>query len=64
MEEIEIQGKDVEEAIKKGLSLLNCERDKVIVKILDEGSPGLFGLEGVKPARIKLIAPQKISQKV
>ncbi|MFH1259109.1 MAG: Jag N-terminal domain-containing protein [Elusimicrobiota bacterium] len=60
MMELEVQGIDVEEAIKKGLALLNTERENIIVKILDEGSPGLFGLEGAKPARVKLLLKEDL----
>lgn len=52
MAEIEIEGKTVEEAIREGLKQLNCSREQVEVKILDEGTSGLFGLMGAKPARV------------
>ncbi|MCB4792238.1 MAG: protein jag [Elusimicrobia bacterium] len=55
MSEIEIEGKTIEEAIEEGLGKLGVSRDKVDVKILNEGATGLFGLMGNKPARVKLI---------
>ncbi|NIM02626.1 KH domain-containing protein [bacterium] len=55
MEEKEFSGKDVEEAIEKGLRELGLSRNDVEVKILDEGKAGLFGLMGASPAKIKLI---------
>ncbi len=55
MEEKEFSGKDVEEAIEKGLKEIGLSRDDVEVKILDEGKAGLFGLMGASPAKIKLI---------
>jgi len=55
MEEKEFSGKNVEEAIEKGLKELSLSRDDVEVKILDEGKAGLFGLMGASPAKIKLI---------
>jgi len=55
MEEKEFSGKDVEEAIKKGLEELGLSRDDVEVKILDQGKAGLFGLMGASPAKVKLI---------
>jgi len=55
MEEKEFSGKNVEEAIEKGLQELGLSRDDVEVKILDEGRAGLFGLMGASPAKIKLI---------
>ena len=56
MEEREFSGKNVEEAIEKGLKELGLSRDDVEVKILDEGKAGLFGLMGASPAKVKLIA--------
>ncbi|MBD3271460.1 MAG: KH domain-containing protein [Elusimicrobia bacterium] len=54
MNEIETQAPTVEEAIRKGLNELAVEKDKVDVRILDEGSSGLFGLMGAKPAIVRL----------
>ena len=54
MNEIEIDGKTVEDAIVEGLSKLCVSRDQVDVKILSEGSAGLFGLMGSKAASIRL----------
>lgn len=52
--EIETQAPTVEEAIQKGLEQLQVEKNKVDVRILDEGSKGLFGLMGAKPAIVSL----------
>jgi spoIIIJ-associated protein len=52
MAEIEFKGKTVLEAIDKGLSQLGCSKDDVKIKIVTEGSKGLFGLMGTKPAII------------
>ena len=57
--ELEITGKNIEDAIEKGLKELNCERENVEIKILDEGTKGLFGLMGAKPARVRLTAKDK-----
>ena len=54
MAEIEVEGKTVEEAIKEGLEKLGCSRDKVEIKILNEGNAGLFGLMGNKAACVRL----------
>jgi len=56
MAELEIEGKTVEEAIKTGLEKLGVAKDKVKIKILNEGANGLFGLMGSKPAKVLLIA--------
>ncbi|MFQ5681453.1 MAG: Jag N-terminal domain-containing protein [Candidatus Omnitrophota bacterium] len=55
MEPIEIEGKTVEEAIKKGLKQLCLKRDEVQVKIIYEETKGLFGMPGAKPAKIKVM---------
>lgn len=54
MAEIEVEGKTVEEAIKEGLGKLKCSRENVEIKILNEGTAGLFGLMGSKPSRVRL----------
>ncbi len=51
---IEVEGKTVEEAIKKGLKLLNVPRQLVKVKVVCEEKRGLFGMEGAKLAKVKL----------
>ncbi len=52
--ELEISGKNIEEAISLGLQQLNCTKDDVEIKVLDEGTKGLFGLMGSKPAKVLL----------
>jgi len=52
--EREFDGTSVQEAIRGGLRSLGVQRDDIEVKILDEGSSGLFGLVGAKPARVRL----------
>ena len=56
MAELEVEGKTVEEAIKEGLDKLGVPKEKVKIKILNEGTAGLFGLMGSKPARVLLVA--------
>ena len=51
---LEFYGKNIEEAIKIGLKELNCSKEDVELKVLDEGTKGLFGLMGAKPARVRL----------
>ncbi|MBR3655042.1 MAG: protein jag [Elusimicrobia bacterium] len=57
--ELEISGKNIEDAIEKGLQELNCSKEDVEIKILDEGTKGLFGLMGAKPARVHLTVKDK-----
>lgn len=54
MKSIEITGKTVEEAIQNGLKELNVTEDKVEIKIIDEGSKGLFKLFKGKDAKVEL----------
>jgi spoIIIJ-associated protein len=51
---IQIEGKSIEEAIKKALKELKVPREKVKIEILSEGLKGLFGMRGAKPAKIRV----------
>ena len=51
---IEVEGSTVEEAIKKALDYLKVSREDVTVKVVCEEKKGLFGMEGAKPAKIKV----------
>jgi spoIIIJ-associated protein len=51
---IEIEGKTVEEAIKKALQQLQVPRNKVKIEVLSEEAKGLFGMPGAKPAKIRV----------
>lgn len=59
LDEMESIGKNVAEAIENGIKKLECSKEDVDIKILDEGSSGLFGLMGAKPARVLLTAKNK-----
>lgn len=52
MESIEVEGKTVEEAIKKAMAQLKAKRSEVQIKIVSEEARGLFGMPGAKPAKI------------
>ena len=54
MNSIEMEGKNVEEALNKALEKLNTDMNHVEYEILDNGSKGLFNVIGVKPARVKV----------
>ena len=54
MKSIEQQGKTVDDAIQKALEQLEVSREQVSVEILDEGSRGLFGFMGSKPAKVRV----------
>lgn len=51
---IEVEGHTVEEAIKKAQELLNASRENIIVKVVSEEKKGLFGMEGAKPAKVRV----------
>ena len=54
MREYEASAKTVEEAIEKGLEALGAAIGDVDVQVVEEGSKGLFGLFGSKPACVRL----------
>lgn len=56
---IEVEGSTVEEAIEKALEILNVSREDIHVKIVCEEQKGLFGMEGAKPAKIKVSLKKK-----
>ncbi len=51
---IEIEGPTVEDAIKKALKFFNAPRCALKVKVVCEEKRGLFGMEGAKPAKIRV----------
>ena len=51
---IEIEGKTVEEAIKKALRELKLAREQVKIEVLSEEEKGLFGMPGAKPAKVRV----------
>lgn len=51
---IELEGKTVEEAIKKALKELKLPRDRVKIEVLSEEQKGLFGMPGAKPAKVRV----------
>jgi spoIIIJ-associated protein len=53
-ESIEIEGKTVEEAVKRALKELRLPRDRVKIEVLSEEEKGLFGMPGAKPAKIRV----------
>lgn len=53
--EVEVEAKSSQEAIAIALRKLGAKRNEVKVKILNEENKGLFGMEGSKKARIKVI---------
>ena len=60
MKSIECSGKTVDEAVKRGLKDLGCSYGDVKIDILEQGSPGLFGLFG-KLAKVRLTVKEEES---
>jgi spoIIIJ-associated protein len=52
--EIELSGSTVEETMDQALQRLGCSRAEVETTIVQTPSSGLFGLFGVRPARIRV----------
>ncbi len=50
----EFEGKTVKEAIAKALKELAVSKEDVVVRILCEEKRGLFGMQGEKPAKIRV----------
>ena len=51
---IEFKGNTVEAAIKKAVKTLNVPRETLNIKVVCEEQRGLFGMPGVKAAKIKV----------
>ncbi|MFH0762969.1 MAG: Jag N-terminal domain-containing protein [Candidatus Omnitrophota bacterium] len=51
---IEIEGKSVEDAVRKALKELRLPRSKAKIEVLSEEERGLFGMEGAKPAKVRV----------
>ncbi|MBE5782047.1 MAG: protein jag [Clostridiales bacterium] len=54
MKSYEVSARTIEEAISNGLEHLGVSLSEVTVDILEEGSKGLFGLFGSRPAKVRL----------
>jgi spoIIIJ-associated protein len=50
---IEVEGRNIDEAIKKACEIFDLPREKLNVEIISEGSSGLLGLVGAKKASIR-----------
>ncbi len=50
---LDIEGKTIDEAIRKACEAFSVPREKLDIEILSEGSSGFFGILGVKPALIR-----------
>ncbi len=53
MQLLEIEGKTIDEAIKKACIEFNVPRDKLNIEIISDGSAGFLGILGSKKAKIR-----------
>jgi len=49
----EFQGKNLDEAIENACDYFNLKRDRLEIEIIGGGSTGIFGIMGVKKAKVK-----------
>jgi spoIIIJ-associated protein len=54
MKKMVVTGKSIEEAVKNGLQQWDTTEDRVKIQVLEQPSKGLFGLIGVKQAKVEL----------
>jgi len=55
----EFEGKNLEQAIEKACAALNVTRKKLSYDVISSGSSGIFGIVGVKKAKIRVALPEK-----
>jgi spoIIIJ-associated protein len=58
---VEKEGKTIDEAINLALLELKLEKELVDIEVIEEGSKGIFGFLGGKPARVKVKAKKEAS---
>lgn len=58
--EYEFEGKTVKEAQEKACEELGLSEDELGTEVLSYGSSGIFGLVGVKKARIRVAVPETV----
>jgi len=59
MSSFEFKGKNVDKAVEKACKELNLTQDEIMYDVLSHGSSGIFGLAGVKKAKIRVNLPEK-----
>lgn len=55
---LEVEGKTVEEAIRRALKELQLPRSKVKIEVLSEEKKGLFGMAGAKLAKVRVTSKE------
>jgi len=64
MKWVEKTAKTVDEAVDLALKELGITRDKAEIVVIDEGSKGILGIIGARPARVKVIVKQTPEEKI
>jgi spoIIIJ-associated protein len=59
----EFQGKSVDQALEKASDELNIPAEKIKHEVLAYGSSGIFGLVGIKKAKIKVVVDEQKTKK-
>jgi spoIIIJ-associated protein len=60
---IEVEGKNIQKAVDKACAKLKIPRDTLKYEVISYGSTGIFGLAGVKKARIRVTIPKTASDR-
>lgn len=60
---LEFEGRTVEKAIEKASDKMNIPVEKIKHDVLSHGSTGIFGLVGVKKAKIRVLIPEDSEKK-
>jgi len=60
---IEESGRTVDEAVAQALKKLGLTREEVEVEVLEEGSRGLLGFLGGRPARVRVSAKEMVAER-
>lgn len=55
----EFDGKNIEIAVEKACLALNVSKKNLVYDVISSGSTGIFGIVGVKKARIRVTLPEK-----
>lgn len=63
MKAIEGSGKNVEEAAEEALRQLGVARDRVEIEVLEEASRGFLGLLGSRPARVRVVVKETVTDR-
>ncbi|ACA60721.1 RNA-binding cell elongation regulator Jag/EloR [Candidatus Desulforudis audaxviator] len=63
MKAVEGSGRSVEEAAEEALKQLGVPRDRVEIEVLEEPSRGFLGLLGSRPARVRVVLKETVSDR-